>query len=90
MLEARKTRYQEKLSNLRKYYQLLKRWLKESTLTIINRDLFDALKELNGLRNRIVHDYNGLIDEIVWNSISQNLIYIESFVEAINSWLQKR
>ncbi len=56
---------------------------------IITNELFKALKELNGLRSRIVHDYNGLIDEIAWQSISKNLKFINKFREVIESWLQK-
>ena len=60
------------------------------TAKIIPTDLHKALRELNGLRNRIVHDYNGLIDEIAWNSILKNLKYIEQFREVVESWLKKK
>ncbi|MHA1129940.1 MAG: type VII toxin-antitoxin system HepT family RNase toxin, partial [Candidatus Helarchaeota archaeon] len=130
MDSKRKNRYLDKIDSLRKYYQLLIEWFKDSdfdeineygnfkeifaiyhaaqlsievisdlcamivkdlvqnpkddysnfeklyTSKIITKDLFKALKELNGLRNRIVHDYNGLIDEIAWKSISENVQYI--------------
>lgn len=57
---------------------------------IITNDLFLSLKELNGLRNRIVHDYNGINDEIAWKSISDNLPHIEKFREAVEAWLEKK
>ena len=131
MDETRKNRYLDKISNLKKYYNLLNQWFKESDLddliktgdyrqvfaiyhatqlsietisdlcamivknlnfnpkdnytnfeilqreNIISDELFLALKELNGLRNRIVHDYNGFIDEIAWQSISNHLLHLE-------------
>jgi len=57
---------------------------------IITADMYQALKELNGLRNRIVHDYNGLIDEIAWSSISKNLLFIGEFYKVVESWLKKQ
>ncbi|MBD3255340.1 MAG: DUF86 domain-containing protein [Candidatus Lokiarchaeota archaeon] len=54
---------------------------------IISSDLFQGLKNLNGLRNRIVHDYNGIIDEVVWDSIEENEPYIEEFKEMVRKWL---
>lgn len=57
---------------------------------IISGELHGALKELNGLRNRIVHDYNGIIDEIALQSISTNLINLKSFKEIVEKWLKKK
>ena len=57
---------------------------------IISAGLFNALKELNGLRNRIVHDYNGIIDEIAWKSILKNLTSITVFREVVESWLKRQ
>ncbi|MCK4287149.1 MAG: DUF86 domain-containing protein, partial [Candidatus Lokiarchaeota archaeon] len=36
---------------------------------IVNSDLAAKLREANGLRNRIVHDYNGLDNEIAYNRL---------------------
>ncbi|NHI95001.1 MAG: DUF86 domain-containing protein [Candidatus Lokiarchaeota archaeon] len=56
---------------------------------ILSKDLLLALKELNGLRNRIVHDYNGIIDKIAFQSIVKNLPNIKLFKETVESWLEK-
>jgi uncharacterized protein YutE (UPF0331/DUF86 family) len=142
MDDERKSRYYDKLANLKKYYQLLEEWFNSNKLEefsqeqnfqaifaiyhafeliieviidisamivkdinhkardsylnfevllrekIITQELYDTLKELNGLRNRIVHDYNGLSDQIAWEAISNNLIKIPKFQEAIELWLK--
>ncbi len=54
---------------------------------IIFNDLFLILKKFNGLRNRIVHNYNGLVDEIVWQTLKENLHSIPLFQEVIKEWL---
>ena len=144
MDQKRKNRYLDKITNLKKYYQLLIKWVNDSnfdelnengnykdvfaiyhaaqlsievisdlcamivkdlvqnpkddysnfeklyTEKIITDDLLKALKELNGLRNRIVHDYNGLIDEIAWSSISKNLQFIKKFRKVVELWLQNQ
>lgn len=68
--------------NYSNFEKLLKR-------DIISAEMFQGLKKLNGLRNRIVHDYNGLIDEITWESISENKKYINEFEKVIKEWLEK-
>ncbi|MFX1296665.1 MAG: DUF86 domain-containing protein [Promethearchaeota archaeon] len=144
MDKTRKNRYLDKISNLKKYYNLVNEWFKESDLdnliktdnykqvfaiyhaaqlsietisdlcvmivkdlnfnpkdnyinfeilqgeNIISDKLFLALKELNGLRNRIVHDYNGFIDEIAWQSISNHLFHLDEFRKVVELWLQKQ
>ncbi|MHA1370662.1 MAG: type VII toxin-antitoxin system HepT family RNase toxin [Promethearchaeota archaeon] len=63
-------------------YKLLKRE------GIISPEVFEALVNLNGLRNRLVHDYNKVVDEIAWRSIDENLEFIEEFEKAVKSWLK--
>ena len=138
MDDKRKNRYQDKIANLTKYYNLLSKWIKNSDLKkivnesnykeifsiyhaaqlsievildicammvkdsqlipkdnytnfetlyteeILTSELLNALKELNGLRNRIVHDYNGIIDEIAVESIINNLPKMSLFKEVVN------
>ena len=36
---------------------------------IVNSDLAAKLREANGLRNRIVHDYNGVDNELAYNRL---------------------
>ncbi|MFX1239444.1 MAG: DUF86 domain-containing protein [Promethearchaeota archaeon] len=57
---------------------------------IISNDLFQGLKKLNGLRNRIVHDYNGIIDEVVWASMEENNKYIDEFESIVKKWLDQK
>ena len=54
---------------------------------IINIDLNKGLKELIGLRNRIAHDYNGIIDEMVWISLEKNKHIFTEFHNVIEKWL---
>jgi len=54
------------------------------------QELYNTLKELNGLRIRIVHNYNGLSDQIAWDAISNNLVRISEFHEAIELWLKEQ
>ncbi|GAH29231.1 unnamed protein product, partial [marine sediment metagenome] len=43
----------------------------------------------NGLRNRIVHDYNGLDNEIAFNRVIDLLKYLKKFMEEVKEWLKK-
>jgi uncharacterized protein YutE (UPF0331/DUF86 family) len=61
--------------------------LKLTNLKIINPSLSKKLKEINGLRNRIAHDYNGLDDIIAIKSIINLLDSIHEFEEEIKKWL---
>jgi len=57
---------------------------------IIDSTLADALRELNGLRNRIVHEYNGLDDEIALTSMEELISKIKEFLTVVKEWLKKR
>ena len=58
-------------------------------LNIIDRSVKEALNEADGLRNRLVHEYNELNDEIALESIQSLLVQIEEFVEAaVKKWLK--
>ncbi len=56
---------------------------------IINPDLAASLREANGLRNRIVHDYNGLDNEIAFNRLIDLLKSLKEFMEEVKKWLKK-
>ena len=56
---------------------------------IINPDLAANLREANGLRNRIVHDYNGLDNEIAFNRVIDLLKSLKKFMEEVKEWLKK-
>lgn len=52
-------------------------------------NLKPILEDLNGLRNRIVHEYNGLDDEIAFDAMTEILPDIKEFVMAVGKWLEK-
>ena len=56
---------------------------------IVNTDLAAKLREANGLRNRIVHDYNGLDNEIAYNVLKNLLKYFQNFKVSAKEWLKK-
>jgi uncharacterized protein YutE (UPF0331/DUF86 family) len=57
---------------------------------IISTDLHLKLKKLTGLRNRIVHDYNGLIDENMVNAIDKDNSTVTDFQEVVKEWIEKQ
>jgi len=56
---------------------------------IITKELSLYIKEANGLRNRIVHDYNSIDDDIAYKSILSILNRVKQFKEVIDDWLKK-
>ncbi len=56
---------------------------------IVSVDLAAKLREANGLRNRIVHDYNGLDNEIAYNRLLNLLEYFKEFKVKTKEWLKK-
>ncbi len=58
-------------------------------LDIIDNRVKEALNEADGLRNRLVHEYNELNDEIALESIQELLMPIEEFIEAVKKWMRK-
>lgn len=49
--------------------------------------LLDTLREANGLRNRLVHSYNTLSDEIALKSIELLLPKLERVREVMEGWI---
>ena len=62
-------------------------YLKEKEL--LSEGLTLNLKKLNGLRNVLVHDYNGLDDRLAFKGIKEYNPFIEQFKEVIKKWLKK-
>ena len=56
---------------------------------IIDKNIAEKIKKANGLRNRIVHDYNKLDEVLAYGSIIELLDDIEKFKEDISKWLKK-
>ncbi|MEK6950227.1 MAG: DUF86 domain-containing protein [Nanoarchaeota archaeon] len=48
------------------------------------------LAEANGLRNRIVHEYNGLDDYKAHRSMLALLPHLEEFLEEVELWIKKK
>ena len=48
-----------------------------------------SLDDLNGLRNRIVHEYNGLDDKIAFDAMTEILPDIMDFAGVIEKWTGK-
>ncbi|MFW5928341.1 MAG: DUF86 domain-containing protein [Thermoplasmatota archaeon] len=48
------------------------------------------MKEANGLRNRLVHEYNGLERKIAIDSIVNTVENFEDVLEEIRTWLKKQ
>nr|MDO8085837.1 DUF86 domain-containing protein [Candidatus Sigynarchaeum springense] len=56
---------------------------------IIDRDETRMMNELNGLRNRIAHDYNGIIDKLALESIKKTKDVALAFYGKVEKWLSK-
>lgn len=57
---------------------------------ILDEEHEGLMKEANGLRNRLVHEYNGLERKLAIESIERINSEIEGVLEVIKRWLQKR
>ena len=55
---------------------------------IISESLMDKLKDAKGMRNIFAHQYGSVDDEIIFESISEELIDdVNQFIESINLFL---
>ncbi|MCD6508901.1 MAG: DUF86 domain-containing protein [Thermoprotei archaeon] len=59
-------------------------------LGIINVKLEKGLRELDGLRNVLVHRYNGIDDRLAFRSIMGLEDTICEFLKVIKSWLKEK
>ncbi|MCD6478299.1 MAG: DUF86 domain-containing protein, partial [Candidatus Diapherotrites archaeon] len=57
---------------------------------IIPWKLGKALKEANGLRNRLVHEYNDISPNIVFESIKALVSELRSFHKGVKRWLSSQ
>ncbi len=57
---------------------------------IFGEDIIRNLKKANGLRNVLVHDYNGIIDELAFESMKEVLPFFWKFREKVRAWLSKK
>ncbi len=46
------------------------------------------MKEANGLRNRLVHEYNGLVRGIALESVKNVILHVDEILEDIEIWMK--
>ncbi len=56
----------------------------------LTEELTESLRKLNGLRNVIVHDYNGIDELLVYRGIKENFHFIKQFYKVMREWLQNK
>ena len=57
---------------------------------IISKNIAKRLIEANGLRNRVVHHYNGLKAKLAHDSMVELLPFFAEFVESVTKWLGRQ
>lgn len=57
---------------------------------ILPASLRVLLQEMTGLRNRLVHEYNGLNDRTAKESALSLLPRIEDFIASVKKWLRRK
>jgi len=57
---------------------------------LMDEKLSDCLKVANGLRNRLVHHYNGLNDKLALESIAEIVPCLQEFIRVMERWLKER
>jgi uncharacterized protein YutE (UPF0331/DUF86 family) len=57
---------------------------------LMDEELSGCLKVANGLRNRLVHHYNGINDKLALESIAEIVPCLQEFIRVMESWLKKR
>lgn len=55
----------------------------------ISEQLSIKLRKVNGLRNILVHNYNGLDDLLAYKGIKENINSLKEFYKVVNKWLKK-
>ena len=59
-------------------------------LNVITSATAGILAEANGLRNRVVHEYNGLQDRRAYTAILGLLPALETFLGEVGQWLKRK
>ncbi len=57
---------------------------------LIPASLRAPLQEMTGLRNRMVHEYNGLDDKTAMESATSLSPKIETFMDVVKKWLRRK
>ncbi len=69
------------------YYQ---GFLKLADHGVLTRELADALAPSAGLRNRLVHEYDAIVDAIVLDAVRKAQSLFPQYVAAIEQYLSRR
>jgi len=56
---------------------------------IIDERIKYALEEANGLRNRLVHGYNGINETVALESMKSLFPLFEAYIERMRQWLKE-
>ena len=56
----------------------------------LDPEIIKDLKKANGLRNVLVHEYNGIMDELAFESMKEVLPSFWTFGSMVREWLQKQ
>ena len=57
--------------------------------SVLSTDAAGALREGNGLRNRLVHEYGGLVDDVALASGKRLCPLLASVIEEVRRWISK-
>ena len=63
-------------------------FIKLSDLQILDQKFAEEIAPSAGLRNRLVHEYEEIDDEIVYNSIQKTIKSYEKYIRKIESYLK--
>ena len=58
-------------------------------IDLFSPDQKHLLREMNGLRNRIIHQYNGTDESLALTGIEQSLPEIRSLAQVIEEWINR-
>lgn len=56
---------------------------------VINEEMCEKLKKLNGMRNIIVHRYNKIEEDLVFNNIDEIRKIVLNFIKIVENVIQK-
>jgi uncharacterized protein YutE (UPF0331/DUF86 family) len=56
---------------------------------VINNDIASFLKKANGIRNRIIHEYNAISEPIIWDFINKEIYKFKEIIKIIQPWIEK-
>lgn len=74
---------------LRPPAEYFRSFLEMSNLGLISADLSNALAPTAGLRNRLAHEYETIVDRIVYNAIGKMILDYSEYVSQIQLWLSE-